>query len=51
MAERQGLKLRKSRRRDPYALDYGLYMLVDGRTNAIVHGDHERGYLDDPPRD
>lgn len=28
MAERQGLKLVKSRRRDPRALDYGRYWLV-----------------------
>lgn len=37
-AERQGLRLVKSRRRDPRAYDYGTYMLVDGRTNAIVCG-------------
>lgn len=29
MAERQGLILRKSRRRDPRALDYGLFDLVE----------------------
>ncbi len=29
MAERQGYQLRKSPRRDPYARDYGGYMLVD----------------------
>lgn len=28
MAARQGLTLRKSRRRDPLALDYGAYWLV-----------------------
>ena len=28
-AERQGLELRKSRRRDPLAKDYGLYWVVD----------------------
>jgi hypothetical protein len=28
MAERQGLRLLKSRRRDPYADGYGTYMLV-----------------------
>lgn len=38
MAERQGLALRKSRRRDERALDYGRYMLVDERTNAVVVG-------------
>lgn len=29
MADRQGLRLRKSRRRDPRALDYGGYWLLD----------------------
>ena len=29
MAERQGVKLQKSRRRDPHALDYGTYRLID----------------------
>jgi hypothetical protein len=37
MAERQGLRLVKSRRRDPRALDYGGYMIVDPSTNAIVY--------------
>jgi hypothetical protein len=36
MAERQGMMLVKSRRRDPRALDYGLYVLVDdSRGNRI----------------
>lgn len=30
MAERQGLKLRRSRSRDPLALDFGLYALAFG---------------------
>ena len=34
MAERQGLRLLKSRRRDPLAYDYGGYMLVDASTNG-----------------
>lgn len=29
MAARQGLALHKSRRRDPYAKDFGLYWVVD----------------------
>jgi hypothetical protein len=37
-AERQGLRLVKSRRRDPRAFDYGKYMLIDVQTNAVVHG-------------
>jgi len=36
-AERQGLMLKKSRRRDPRALDYGMYALIDDR-NVIVAG-------------
>jgi len=36
MAERQGLLVRKSRRRDERALDYGTYVLVDPWTNALV---------------
>jgi hypothetical protein len=38
MAERQGLELRKSRRRDPRALDYGTYALVNPRENVVVAG-------------
>lgn len=37
VAERQGLRLRKSPRRDPKALDYGLYAVID-TTGAIVEG-------------
>ncbi len=36
MAERQGLQLRKSRRRDQRASDYCIYRLVDARTNFVV---------------
>lgn len=48
MAERQGLRLVKSRRRDPRALDYGLYVLVqdtagdkelDAQMKAFENGD------------
>ena len=34
MAERQGLRLVKSRRRDPLAYDYGLYMFVAAGTDG-----------------
>jgi hypothetical protein len=34
-AERQGLRLTKSRRRDPRALDYAKYWLVDDRSNIL----------------
>jgi hypothetical protein len=36
MAERQGLMLRKVRRHDPRAWDYGLYWLVDPRTTLVL---------------
>jgi hypothetical protein len=35
MAERQGLALRKTRRLDERALDYGRYRLVRGRTTVL----------------
>ena len=38
MAERQGLRLVKSRRRDPRAIDYGLYTLISDRTNTVIAG-------------
>lgn len=37
-AERQGYRLSKSRRRDPRAIDYGGYMVIDIQTNGIVAG-------------
>ena len=53
MAQRQGLRLAKSRRRDVYARGYRTYMLVDVMTSAVVAGNHENGYglgLDDVER-
>jgi hypothetical protein len=38
MAERQGLELRKSRRRDPRAIDYRRYYLTSRITDEIVSG-------------
>ncbi|OHV67896.1 hypothetical protein LCM4576_23550 [Mesorhizobium sp. LCM 4576] len=38
MAERQGLRLEKSKRRDPRAVDFGGYMLIDTQTNGVVCG-------------
>jgi len=38
MAERQGLQLVKSRRRDHRAIDYGMYMIVNPNGNYIVAG-------------
>jgi hypothetical protein len=40
MAERQGLRLDKSRRRDPQAIEYGTYRLVDVATGTVeAYGD------------
>jgi hypothetical protein len=36
-ARQCGLRLSKSRRRDPSALDYGLYCLIDIRTGGLDH--------------
>lgn len=39
-ADRQGLVLKRSRRRDPRALDYGRYWLIDKKTSEqITHKD------------
>lgn len=38
-AERQGLRLVKSRRRDPRAIGFGGFMLVDVATNSAVAGE------------
>lgn len=51
-AHRQGLRLCKSRQRDPNGLTHGTYMLIESRTNAITHANFalEHGYgltLDD----
>lgn len=37
MAARRGLQLIKSGRRDPQALDYGLYALIDPTTGGAVN--------------
>jgi hypothetical protein len=39
MAARQALQLVKSRRRDPRALDYGTYWLVDASGVEVASGD------------
>jgi hypothetical protein len=38
MAERRGLRITKSRRRDPSEFDYGRYMLRDVNIRVIVAG-------------
>ena len=44
MANRQGLALEKSRRRDKRAYDYGTYHLVDAATNTLTAYGHQSGY-------
>lgn len=43
MADRQGLQLVKSRRRDPRAIDYGRHMLIDSANDAVVAGTGAHG--------
>jgi hypothetical protein len=38
MAERQGLELMKSRRRDPRATDFGTYKLIAAGTGELIYG-------------
>ena len=40
MADRQGLSIRKSRRRDPRTRDYGTYMVIDPYRNWVVSGEY-----------
>lgn len=50
MARRRGLQLVKSRRRDPLAVGYGGYMIIDPDRNRIVAGEldsHRAMTLDD----
>lgn len=44
MAERRGLRLEKSRRRDTRALDYGTYGLVDPAAGQLIAGSTSTGY-------
>ena len=47
IAKRQGMMLKKSRRRDRRAWDYGSYWLVDADRNALVFPDEHGASLDD----
>ena len=38
VAKRRGFVLNKSRRRDPQALDYGIYQLRDARDREVASG-------------
>jgi hypothetical protein len=53
MAARQGLRLDKSRRRDPRAIDYGGYMIIELSTDTVTAGGQPRPYslnIDDVER-
>jgi hypothetical protein len=43
-ANRQGLRLEKSRARDPRAIGYGTYHLVDVDTNTLASYGYQQGY-------
>lgn len=43
MAKRQGLEVRRVRRFDPLAVDYGKYAVIDPYANAAVFGLDHRG--------
>jgi hypothetical protein len=43
LAERRGYQLVKSRSRDPRAMDYGRYKIIEVATQGIVAGDDGRG--------
>jgi hypothetical protein len=43
-ADRQGLRLEKSRARDPRSHTYGTYQLVDPYINSLVAGSTNFGY-------
>lgn len=41
VAFRQGLRLERSRRRDPRASDFATFRILDARTCRLVHGNPE----------
>lgn len=52
-AERQGLRLVKSRRRDPRALDYGRWEILNGDGRPVTDGltlDDVEAYLHGDPQ-
>jgi hypothetical protein len=44
MAERRGYRIEKSRRRDPMAVDFGGYQLIDAFKNTVVLGCRQHEY-------
>ena len=49
MAHRQGLTLQKSRTRDPSAVDYGQWLIIDA-SKTVVAGGHGLFTADDSQR-
>ena len=47
VAQRRGLRLEKSRRRDPNALDYGQWWVMDESTRGLVFGGQWGASLED----
>jgi hypothetical protein len=43
-AARRGLRIEKSKLRDPGAIGYGTWRIVDARTEKLVAGDRRTGY-------
>jgi hypothetical protein len=43
-AARRGLRIEKSKLRDPGAIGYGTWRIVDARTGRLVAGDRRTGY-------
>jgi hypothetical protein len=44
MADRQGLRIEKSRRRDQLAVDYGGYMIVDETDHVVLGASSDYGH-------
>lgn len=44
IAERRGYLIQKSRRRDPYAHDFGGYMIVEPVRNMVIAGGTPNAY-------
>jgi hypothetical protein len=46
VAERRGMRIEKSKRRDPKAIDFGGYMLIDAAANTVISGSTPYPYSD-----
>jgi hypothetical protein len=43
-AERRGLRIEKSKLRDPGAIGFGTWRIIDARTGRVVAADRRNGY-------